>query len=183
MKLLQRSDIDGLIVFQGKIHNDHRGNFEELGHKEALRKLGIPHFFPQENISTSRKGVLRGLHFQDPRPQGRLIKPIKGSIYDVCLDLRPDSFTFRGWDAVILDAAQSHSCFIPEGCAHGYLAIEDSVILYKCSDLYDVESDRGIHYADPELGIPWQLFLFGAEPIMSEKDLKLPTMSEYLRGK
>jgi dTDP-4-dehydrorhamnose 3,5-epimerase len=180
MKIIDRTDIGGHVIIQGKVHKDHRGSFEELHRAESYRAIGLPVFFPQENMSTSRKGTIRGLHFQDPNPQGKLVRVLRGSIYDVCVDLRPSSRTFREYRSVILDASRGMSAYIPEGCAHGFLAMDDATILYRCTTVYDVESDRGINYADPELKIPWHIYLEGAEPVLSEKDMTLPTMAEYL---
>ena len=136
----------------------------------------MPVEWPQDNISNSNKGVLRGLHIQKTNPQGKLVRCIRGKILDVCLDLRRDSPTFLKHTAVILDDP-SKALYCPPGTAHGFFAIEESMIYYKCTSFYDKSSDGGIWAHDPELNIDWP----AAHSIMSDKDMSLPKLEEFLK--
>jgi len=141
--------------------------------------------FVQDNHSKSKKGVLRGLHFQTQHAQGKLVRVIRGSVWDVAVDLRKESPTFGRWEGILLSAENKKMFYVPEGFAHGFLTLEDETeFIYKCTDYYHPEYDAGIRYDDPEIGITWPLEEYGLLPeelLLSVKDTKLPTLREYFR--
>jgi dTDP-4-dehydrorhamnose 3,5-epimerase len=167
-KLAEVKLID-LAVFE-----DARGHFYERFHEGKFAQLGLPTRFAQDNVSVSRAGVLRGLHFQTERPQGKLVQCTRGRVWDVAVDVRPGSSTFRQWVGVTLSAQQKQLFWIPPGFAHGFCVLEaDAELHYKCTELYDASSDTGIRWDDPELAIAWPV----ASPVLSAKDRDLPLLS------
>lgn len=174
--VINETNIDGLIEIIPTILNDDRGWFLESYNKDKFDVLNLNLSFVQDNLSFSKAGVLRGLHFQSsPFEQGKLVKVIKGKVLDVALDLRPDSPSFGKHDKVILTAEQQNMFFIPEGFAHGFVALEDSYLFYKCTKTYSGKYDTGIAYNDPELAIDWGI----DSPIISEKDKNLQSFQTY----
>lgn len=167
-------DIAGLVEITPKVFYDDRGYFFESFHKARFAEAGIEEDFVQDNQSFSKKGVLRGLHFQkEPFAQGKLVRVFSGKVLDVALDLRPDSPTFGQHQSLILDSEKNNLLYIPVGFAHGFLALEDSVFMYKCTNVYHKDSEWGIRWDDPALGIDWGI----NNPIVSEKDEELPDFS------
>jgi dTDP-4-dehydrorhamnose 3,5-epimerase len=162
------------------IHRDHRGFFLESYNKRDFESIGITTPFVQDNHSCSGKGVLRGLHYQVPRPQEKLVRVISGSVYDVAVDIRRESPTFGESVGVVLSAVDMTMIHIPGGFAHGFLALDKyTQVLYKTSDFFFPEYDRGIVWNDPEIGIPWPLEENGiTAPLVSEKDARLPGLRE-----
>ena len=170
-------DIEGLYVIEPKVFGDHRGYFMETYHYEDFKAAGLPMVFVQDNQSSSGKGVLRGLHFQKKHPQGKLVRILSGTVYDVVVDLRKASPTYGKYYGVVLSAENKKMLYVPEGFAHGYLVLSDTAeFMYKCTDFYHPEDEGGIIWNDPEVGIDW--LLDGMEPILSEKDLKHPTLKQ-----
>ena len=164
--------IEGLLEIYPRIFKDNRGFFLETFNKDAFEKAGIKTSFIQDNQSFSTKGVLRGLHYQKaPFAQAKLVSVISGKVLDVAVDLRKESPTFGKHLAVLLDAEKRNMLLIPEGFAHGFIALEDSVFSYKCSNLYHKESEAGIIWNDKDLNIDWGF----NNPLVSEKDMILPT--------
>ena len=152
------TDLPGVTIVEPRVFADTRGVFFEAWRDERYRDVtgGMP--FVQDSVSVSKKGVIRGMHFQDPKPQGKLVMVLAGSCYDVALDVRPGSETFGKWCGVELSAANHRQLWIPPGFAHGFQALEDdTVFLYKLTDRYAPECERVVHYADPALGIRWPL--------------------------
>lgn len=177
MQIIQ-TGIDGLLEIVPEVYNDNRGWFFEFYKEDSFKKLGIPYQFSQENISSSKKGVIRGLHFQlQPWQQAKLVSVLSGKVLDVVVDLRKGSSTFGKTYSCILDASRHNLLLIPEGFAHGFAALEDSLFLYKISNLYNRDSESGIIWNDPQLNIQWPF----STPTLSEKDQKLPTLQELLR--
>ncbi len=165
-------DIPGLIEFIPSSFKDARGEFMETFRHEIMMKAGITTTFVQENQSFSKKNVLRGIHFQKkPFEQGKLIRVITGSALDVAVDLRPDSEFFGQYHSIVLESNRNNIFFIPEGFGHGFLALEDCILQYKCTKYYHPEADSGIVWNDPELKIRWGI----ENPILSDKDAKLPS--------
>lgn len=159
--------IPGLIVIEPEIHGDSRGFFMESWSAPRYEALGIPASFVQSNISRSGPRVIRGLHYQNPRPQGKLVSVLEGSVFDVAVDIRPDSPTFRQWAGVELSAENHRQLYVPEGFAHGFCALSDSVLLsYLCTDVYYSEYDAVIAWDDPDIGVCWP-FTDGS---LSQKD-------------
>jgi dTDP-4-dehydrorhamnose 3,5-epimerase len=176
---IRESFIKGLFEITPRLFKDERGFFFESFNKKTLEKVGITQEFVQDNQSFSVKGVIRGLHFQrPPYSQAKLVRVVKGKALDVAVDLRRNSTTFGQYDSVVLDAEKNNMFFVPEGFAHGFAALEDTVLLYKCTNFYNKDSESGIRYDDPELKINWEV----KEPIISEKDLILKYMSELVQA-
>lgn len=166
----------GLTQIIPAIFEDERGLFFETYNQRVFKANGIPFDFVQDNQSWSRRGVLRGLHLQHaPYAQGKLVRCISGKVLDVAVDIRPDSPTFGQWEAVELDAQRGNMLFLPEGFAHGFVALEDSVFAYKCTNFYHKTSEGGICWNDPELAIDWGV----DQPVVSEKDQILPSFAEF----
>lgn len=172
---IRQTAIDGLIELIPRVFEDERGYFFESYNKSLFTSLGLPMEFVQDNQSFSVKGVLRGLHMQnEPFAQGKLVRVISGQVLDVAVDLRPDSPTFGQYESFLLDARLANMAYIPEGFAHGFVALEDSVFSYKCTNLYNKASESGIRWNDPDLHINWGI----SDPIVSEKDQELKLLRE-----
>ena len=169
--------ISGLFEIQPKIHGDHRGYFFESYVYRDFCAAGITLPFVQDNQSCSSKGVLRGLHFQKKHPQGKLVRIIDGEVFDVAVDIRPDSPTRGKWHGVVLSGEKNNLFYIPPGFAHGFLVLSEKAIFsYKCTDFYYPDDEGGIIWNDPVIGITWPDI--GMEYKLSEKDKKLPGFSE-----
>lgn len=175
--------IGGLYEIEPAVFGDDRGFFMETYNQKAFAEVGLDITFVQDNHSKSGAGVLRGLHFQTAHPQGKLVRVIRGSVFDVAVDLRPESPTFGQWHGVLLTAENKRQLYISEGFAHGFLTLEDETeFLYKCTDFYDPDAEAGIRYDDPTLAITWPLeevLSSGRSVRLSEKDANLPTWAEY----
>ncbi|MDR2043743.1 MAG: dTDP-4-dehydrorhamnose 3,5-epimerase [Clostridium sp.] len=172
--------LEGLKVVTPAVAEDDRGYFMETYQYEDFRNAGIPTVFLQDNQSSSKKGVLRGLHFQKRFPQAKLVRVIRGEVFDVAVDLREGSPTFGRWHGVFLSARNRRQLYIPERFAHGFLVLsEEAEFCYKCSELYHPDDEGGIFYQDPEIGIEWP-FSEGMVPVLSEKDRKWGGLSAYL---
>ncbi|WP_224485320.1 dTDP-4-dehydrorhamnose 3,5-epimerase [Robertkochia aurantiaca] len=180
MKIIP-TPLSDCFLLQPDIYRDNRGYFLESFNKKRFQSVtGLETEFVQDNLSVSKKGVLRGLHFQKGvHAQAKLVHVLKGRVQDVVVDLRADSPTYKKAHSLILDAQSGVQLFVPRGFAHGFLALTDEVIFsYKCDAYYAPEAEAGIIYDDPELAIEWELPK--DELILSEKDLLLPRMSEVL---
>lgn len=171
-----KTNIEGVIVIEPKVFDDPRGFFYESYRKELFAEHGIKDDFVQDNISSSAKGVLRGLHYQiASRAQAKLMRVLRGSVYDVVVDIRPGSATFGKFFSVTLSAANRKMLYAPQGFAHGFCVLEEGTeFLYKVSDYYSPEHERGVLWSDPGLAIPWPDV--GREFILSEKDKKYPVL-------
>lgn len=176
---IKQTGFDGLVELTPTVYNDDRGWFFEFYKESTLKQFGIDMKFPQENISFSKKGVVRGLHFQlPPFAQAKLATVISGSVLDVVVDLRKGSKTFGEVYVCPLDSVRKNMLLVPEGFAHGFAALEDSIFFYKCSNVFHKPSESGILWNDPRLNIKWPV----TKPIVSEKDRLLPTFEELLRN-
>lgn len=172
---VRQTAIEGLIELIPRVFDDERGYFFESYNKPLFASLGLPMEFVQDNQSFSVKGVLRGLHMQhEPFAQGKLVRVITGQVLDVAVDLRPDSPTFGQYETFLLDAKLANMAYIPEGFAHGFVALEDSIFSYKCTNVYNKASESGIRWDDPDLNIDWGI----SNPIVSEKDQELKLLRE-----
>lgn len=148
--------IDGLFVISPAIHGDERGYFAETYNPRDFHEHGLDMFFVQDNESMSRKGVLRGLHYQIAHPQGKLVRALRGAVYDVAVDLRPGSNTYGQWRGVELSADNHLMFYIPEGFAHGYLTLTDTAVFaYKVTDFYHPGDEGGLRWNDPAIGVAW----------------------------
>jgi len=177
MNLIE-TDFPGLMIIEPKVFGDSRGYFYESYNEIAMAEAGIHTVFRQDNQSLSKYGVIRGLHFQlNPYSQTKLIRILEGVIYDVVLDLRKGSPTFGKWFGVELSAKNKRQLYIPQGFAHGFSVLsKQSIILYKCDNFYNPQSEGGVLHNDPQLGIDWKVDATRAT--VSEKDKVLPTFSE-----
>ncbi|MGQ1891532.1 dTDP-4-dehydrorhamnose 3,5-epimerase [Thermophagus sp. OGC60D27] len=175
---VHKTKIPGLLIVEPNIHGDKRGYFFESYHENRYQQSGIPARFVQDNVSSSIRGVVRGLHYQlAPFAQAKLIHVLKGKVLDVAVDLRKGSPTFGEYYAIELSDENHLQFFIPRGMAHGFSVLSDEVIFsYKCDNLYNKEAERGIIFNDPTLNIDWQIP--DKDIIASEKDIILPTFNE-----
>ena len=175
--------IEGLYILEPTVFGDERGFFLETYNKKEFEEIGIFDEFVQDNHSKSKKGVLRGLHFQTKHSQAKLVRVIKGSVYDVAIDIRRNSSTYGKWYGIELSAKNKKMFFIPKGFAHGFLTLEDGTeFQYKCTDLYHPEYDSGIMWNDKEININWNFEKYGLKEeniILSEKDKKHQSFKEY----
>jgi dTDP-4-dehydrorhamnose 3,5-epimerase len=170
--------IDGLFIIEPTVFGDERGFFMETYHAKEFNEAGINVTFVQDNHSKSKKGVLRGLHFQYNNPQGKLVRVIKGEVYDVAVDLRKGSSTYGKWEGVILSEENKKQFYVPEGFAHGFLVLsDDAEFTYKCTNFYDADDEGGILWNDPDVGIEWPINNIDGI-ILSEKDKKLKKLKD-----
>jgi len=172
------TSIKGLLIIETKVFKDDRGYFIESYNKRDFKEIGLDVDFVQDNHSFSRKGVLRGLHFQLKHPQGKLVRVISGRVFDVAVDLRSNSPTFGKWYSVELSGENTLQFYIPPGFAHGFISLQDNThFLYKCTDFYYPNDELGIIWNDLDLNIHWPLDQV-SEVIISEKDKSLPKFEE-----
>lgn len=165
-------DIEGLYVIEPTVFKDERGYFVETYNQNDMKEAGLDMVFVQDNQSMSTRGVLRGLHFQKQFPQGKLVRVVRGKVFDVAVDLRSDSKTYGKWFGVELSAENMKQFYIPEGFAHGFLVLSDEAeFCYKCTDFYRPGDEGGLAWNDPEIGVEWPLEE-GVDLIISEKDQK-----------
>ena len=165
-------EIEGLCVIEPTVFKDERGYFMETYNQNDFKEAGLDMVFVQDNQSMSTRGVLRGLHYQKQFPQGKLVRVVRGTVFDVAVDLRTGSKTYGNWFGVELSAENKKQFYIPEGFAHGFLVLSDEAeFVYKCTDFYHPGDEGGLAYNDPEIGIDWP-FEEGVELIISEKDKK-----------
>ena len=174
--LFKKLDIPDVILIEPKVFFDDRGYFLETFKFSDFLSNNIPNYFVQDNLSFSKKDVIRGIHFQKkPKEQGKLVSVIKGRVLDVAVDIRKESPTFMKWIAVELNDRQNTMLYIPEGFAHGFLALTEEVyLLYKCTKEYDPKTDSGFRWDDPDIGIAWPV----NNPVLSEKDQLLPYLKQ-----
>jgi dTDP-4-dehydrorhamnose 3,5-epimerase len=176
----ERLSIPGMMRIRTKTFGDNRGCFMELYKSSEFKAAGLTENFVQDNYSISAKGILRGLHFQrNPKAQGKLVMPLEGMIYDVCVDLRVGSPTYRKWIGLTLSSEQPELLYLPVGCAHGFVVLsERALFLYKVTDEFSLENDGGIIYNDPDLGVEWPV----ENPVVSDKDTRLPRLADIDPG-
>ena len=171
--IITKTNLDGTIIIQPQMFDDVRGYFFESYKSSAFLENNLPGNFLQDNQVKSSKNVIRGLHYQLNKPQGKLVRVISGRILDVALDLRKNSATFGEHLMIELSDRNKKMLYIPEGFAHGYVSLsEDSIVLYKCTNEYNPSDEHGIKWNDKEIGIDWKV----KNPIISKRDLKLPTL-------
>jgi len=168
--------IEGVLILEPKVFGDARGFFfESFNQREFEAATGVTQAFVQDNHSRSSQGVLRGLHYQVQYAQGKLVRVTHGAVFDVALDIRPDSATFGQWFGLALSAENKKQLWIPAGLAHGFLVTSESAeFLYKTTDYYHPEHERSILWSDPDLAIDWPLHLLKGEPLLAAKDAQAP---------
>ena len=174
------TSIDGVYVIEPTVYGDHRGYFMETYSEEEFAAIGLNYKFVQDNQSKSRKGVLRGLHFQKENTQAKLVRCIKGEVFDVAVDLRPGSATYGKWEGVILSEENKKMFMIPRGFAHGFLVLsEEAEFTYKCDDVYNPNAEGGLAWNDKDVNIDWPLGDMKIDDLLtSEKDAKWPSLEE-----
>ncbi len=176
MKVIE-TRLPGCVVIEPAVFGDERGFFFEGWNAARFGQLGLPDRFVQSNVSSSSKGVLRGLHYQWPRPQGKLVSVLEGEVYDVAVDIRRGSPTFGQWEAVVLSAQNKRQFWIPEGFAHGFAVLSDTALFhYLCTDVYVKEADAGVRWNDADIAVDWPV---GA-PTLSPKDEHAPFLKDIV---
>jgi dTDP-4-dehydrorhamnose 3,5-epimerase len=172
---ISETSLPGVLLIEPKVFGDDRGFFMETYRADILREAGITDTFVQDNHSRSARGVLRGLHYQEPNAQGKLVRCTRGAIFDVAVDIRSGSPSFGRWFGLELNDANKLMLWIPPGFAHGFCALEDDTdLVYKCTSLYDPALDRSVLWNDPSIGIEWPI----AEPVLSAKDANAPRLND-----
>ena len=178
MKVIETA-LPGVLIIEPKVFGDTRGFFIETFQVERYREIGITQPFVQDNHSRSQRGVLRGLHFQKTRPQGKLVRVSRGAVYDVAVDIDPKSSTFGRYAGIELSDDNHRQLWIPAGYAHGFCVISEVADFeYKCTDLYFPEDEGGLIWNDPDVAIPWPI----AQPSLSGKDVALPRLRDLAQA-
>ena len=179
MRLIETT-LAGVVLIEPKVFGDERGHFFECYRQDLFAEMGIRSVFVQDNQSRSRRGVLRGLHYQLGRPQAKLVRALSGEIFDVAVDVRRGSPTFGRWVGARLSEENRRMMYVPEGFAHGFMVLSDAAeIHYKCTDLYAPKEERGLLWSDPTLSVEWPT-AEGLELVLSAKDVALPTLDMAL---
>ena len=174
MKVME-TQLAGVLIIEPKVFGDARGFFKETFQAERYREAGIEYTFVQDNYSRSQKGVLRGLHFQVTKPQGKLVSCPKGAVFDVAVDIDPNSITYGQYVGVELTDENHKQLWVPPGYAHGFCVLSETAdFQYKCTDYYDPSDEGGVIWNDPDVAIEWPI----ADPSLSNKDALLPTLAE-----
>lgn len=169
------TDLPGCLVLEPRVFGDERGFFYESFNVDRLREAGLELKFRQGNVSRSARGVLRGLHYQWPKPQGKLVSVLEGEVWDVAVDIRRGSPGFGQWTAVVLNADNKRHFWIPEGFAHGFVTLSETALFsYVCTETYDASADANIAWDDPDLAIDWPV----AAPLLSPKDAAAPKLAD-----
>jgi dTDP-4-dehydrorhamnose 3,5-epimerase len=167
--------LPGVLILEPRVFRDERGHFAEMWQRERYREAGLDLNFVQDNVSVSHRGVLRGLHYQNPQPQGKLVSVLQGAVWDVAVDVRRGSPTFGQWVGVELSGENLRQLWIPEGFAHGFVVTgELAVFSYKCTAYYSPLHDRSLRWDDPRLGIEWPVH----SPLLSPKDAQAPLLAD-----
>lgn len=180
---VETCEIEGLKIITPEVHGDARGYFMEVYNFNDFKEAGIDQVFVQDNQSASKRGVLRGLHFQIQYPQAKLVRVVSGEVFDVAVDLRKGSATYGKWYGVRLSAENKKQFFIPQGFAHGFVVLSDyAEFAYKCTDFYHPNDEGGLLWSDPDIGVEWPI-PEGMELILSEKDTKWPGIKEYTENR
>jgi dTDP-4-dehydrorhamnose 3,5-epimerase len=181
---VQTTEIAGLLIFKPKIFGDARGFFLETYNRERYRQAGLTEDFVQDNMSLSRKGVLRGLHFQKPYTQGKLVSVVFGQVWDVAVDLRKDSPTFGRWHGLYLDGESKTQFYVPAGFAHGFIVTSETALFsYKCTEIYHPECESALLWNDPDVGIRWPMPEGLQSPELSAKDSVAPRLKDIPRDR
>jgi dTDP-4-dehydrorhamnose 3,5-epimerase len=174
------TELPGVVVLEPAVHGDERGFFMEAWNRRRYEGIGIPAGFVQDNLSYSAKGVLRGLHFQHPNAQGKLVSVLRGEVFDVAVDVRLGSPSFGEWVGVTLSAENKRQLYVPEGFAHGFVVTGEAALFsYKCTAYYSPETEHSLLWSDPDLGIGWPV----EAPELSAKDASAPALAQIAAGK
>jgi dTDP-4-dehydrorhamnose 3,5-epimerase len=175
---VERCQLEGLLIIEPTVFGDARGFFLESWNRDRYREAGLDLDFVQDNVSFSRRGTLRGLHFQNPRAQGKLLQVLQGEVFDVAVDIRRSSPTFGKWHGLMLSSENKRQFYIPPGFAHGFAVLSETALFqYKCTEFYSPKDEMAILWNDPEIGIEWPL----KDPLLSARDAKGVRLSEAPR--
>lgn len=176
---VHETTLPGVLVIEPRVFGDERGFFYESWNRRRYEEASLPADFVQDNLSYSGKGVLRGLHYQHPNPQGKLVSVLEGEVFDVAVDIRAGSPTFGRWEGAYLSAENKRQLYVPEGCAHGFVVTSEAALFsYKCTAYYSPQDEGGVLWNDPGIGVEWPV----EEPIVSEKDRSAPPLAEISAG-
>jgi dTDP-4-dehydrorhamnose 3,5-epimerase len=177
---VSKTELPGVLVITPDVYGDDRGYFVETWRSRRYAELGLPESFVQDNLSMSRRGILRGLHLQHPNGQGKLVQVVHGEVFDVAVDVRVGSPTFGRWVGTVLSRDNHKQVWVPPGFAHGFCVMSGMALFsYKCSEVYHRDSEIGVAWDDPELGIEWPV----REPELSRKDAEFPRLSDIPRDR
>ena len=172
---IKETNLPGVLILEPKVFTDDRGYFLETWNSTRYEQAGIPGPFVQDNISFSKQGILRGLHFQYPQSQGKLIQVLSGEVLDVIVDIRVGSPTYSQWVAEVLSESNHRQMYVPPGFAHGYCVTSETALFsYKCTDFYNPATEHGIIWNDPDIGIEWPI----EQPVLSPKDAVYPRLKD-----
>jgi dTDP-4-dehydrorhamnose 3,5-epimerase len=165
----------GVLIIEPQVFEDKRGFFMEMYHFERYNREGVDRVFVQDNLSHSTKGTLRGLHYQIKRPQAQLVQVVKGSVFDVCVDVRRGSPSFGKWTGIRLSEDNRRQVFMAEGIAHGFCVLSETAdMIYKCTEMYEPGDEGGVLWSDPGLAIDWPI----KDPLLSDKDSQYPCLAD-----
>ncbi len=179
MVKITETRLPGVLLIEPDVFGDHRGYFMESWNRRRYGGAGLDRDFVQDNLSLSRRGILRGLHYQWPQPQGKLVQVLQGAVFDVAVDIRRGSPTFGQWVGYELSADNHLQLFVPEGFAHGFCVLsEQALFAYKCTDFYNPDTEHSLLWNDPDIGIEWPL----TDPLLSDKDAAAATLNETGRA-
>jgi dTDP-4-dehydrorhamnose 3,5-epimerase len=168
-------ELESLLIIEPDVFGDHRGFFLESWNRRRYREAGIDAEFVQDNFSFSQRGTLRGMHFQNPSVQGKLVSVWQGEVFDVAVDIRRGSPTFGRWHGVTLSAGNMRQCYVPPGFAHGFAVVSETALFhYKCTEIYTPQDELGFRWDDPDVGIKWPV----AAPALSQRDARAPLLKE-----
>lgn len=174
--IVETTNLPGVLLFKPKVFGDARGFFLETWNRQRYAEAGLDKDFVQDNVSQSRQGILRGLHFQNPRPQGKLVQALKGEVYDVAVDIRVGSPTFGQWYGVTLSEENHWQLYVPENFAHGFCVLSETALFaYKCTGFYNPAAEFSLRWDDPEVGIEWPI----TNPQLSAKDQVGKLLKEF----
>jgi len=179
MVKITETRLPGVLLIEPDVFGDHRGYFMESWNRRRYGEAGLDRDFVQDNLSLSRRGILRGLHYQWPQPQGKLVQVLQGAVFDVAVDIRRGSPTFGQWVGYELSADNHLQLFVPEGFAHGFCVLsEQALFAYKCTDFYNPDTEHSLLWNDPDIGIEWPL----TDPLLSDKDAAAAPLNETGRA-
>ena len=174
---IEETTLPGVLLIYPDVFGDHRGYFQESWNRRKFAELGLNLDFVQDNLSFSRKGILRGLHFQNPQPQGKLVQALQGEVFDVAVDIRKGSPNFGQWFGAVLSAENHLNMYVPEGFAHGFCVLSETALFsYKCTDFYSPPTEFSLRFDDPDIGIAWPL---DGEPSLSAKDQNAALLKDF----
>ena len=174
---IEQTPLPGVLVVHPDVFGDHRGYFQESWNQRKYAELGLDVDFVQDNLSFSKRGILRGLHFQNPRPQGKLVQALQGEVFDVAVDIRKGSPTFGQWFGMVLSVENHLQMYVPEGFAHGFCVLSETALFaYKCTEFYNPQSEHSLRFDDPDIGIEWPL---DEIPSLSAKDKDAKQLNDF----